>query len=106
MARPFTPKIVTANALLEGDVIYRNASGDWVRALSEAELYDTVEAADAALAVAAADNFAVGAYLVDAVASDDGPAPTHFREEFRRTGPSNYFHGKQADTSTSGGADV
>jgi len=26
----------------------------------------------------------------------DGPEPTHFREDFRRTGPSNLFHGKQA----------
>ncbi|EDZ40945.1 conserved hypothetical protein [Rhodobacteraceae bacterium HTCC2083] len=25
----------------------------------------------------------------------DGPEPTHFREAFRRKGPSNYAHGKQ-----------
>jgi len=37
----------------------------------------------------------VGAYLADAVAGDNGPEPTHFREDFRRTGPSNYAHGKQ-----------
>jgi hypothetical protein len=27
--------------------------------------------------------------------TENGPQPVHFREEFRRTGPSNYFHGKQ-----------
>jgi hypothetical protein len=31
------------------------------------------------------------------VAGANGPEPTHFREDFRRTGPSNYFHGKQVD---------
>jgi hypothetical protein len=25
----------------------------------------------------------------------DGPEPSHFREAFRRKGPSNYAHGKQ-----------
>ena len=50
MAREFTPKVITANALLQGDVTI----------------------------------------------SENGPEPTHFREDFRRTGPSNYHHGKQA----------
>ncbi|NQZ72095.1 MAG: DUF2849 domain-containing protein, partial [Dinoroseobacter sp.] len=36
-------------------------------------------------------------YLVDAKAGETGPEPNHFREEFRRTGPSNYAHGKQVD---------
>ena len=39
----------------------------------------------------------VGAYLADAKAGPNGPEPTHFREEFRTRGPSNYTHGKQAD---------
>ncbi|MBU2936215.1 MULTISPECIES: DUF2849 domain-containing protein [Pacificibacter] len=97
MARPFTPKIVTANALLEGDVIYLSASDTWVRALSDAALFDTQEVAEERLAFAAKDGFAVGAYLVDAVAGENGPEPTHFREDFRRTGPSNHNHGKQAE---------
>ena len=40
---------------------------------------------------------AVGVYLADVAVKDGTPEPTHFREEFRRTGPSNYFHGKQAE---------
>ena len=32
-----------------------------------------------------------------AKAGENGPEPTHFREEFRTRGPSNYAHGKQAD---------
>jgi len=34
----------------------------------------------------------VGAYLADAAV---GAVALHFRERFRATGPSNYFHGKQ-----------
>jgi hypothetical protein len=39
----------------------------------------------------------VGAYLADAILKDGKPVPTHFREEFRTRGPSNYEHGKQAE---------
>jgi hypothetical protein len=97
MARPFTPKIVTANALLEGDVIYLSAQDTWVRALSDAALFTDQDEAEARLAFAAADGMTVGAYLANAAAGETGPEPTHFREEFRRTGPSNLFHGKQAE---------
>jgi hypothetical protein len=38
-----------------------------------------------------------GAYLADAAMGDKGPEPTHFREDFRTRGPSNYAHGKQVD---------
>ncbi|WP_204113987.1 DUF2849 domain-containing protein [Shimia biformata] len=99
MARAFTPKVVTANALIEGDVIYLTEDGQWTRELSEAALL--TDEADAQLRLLEAEQqqgAIVGAYLADAVAGPDGrPAPTHFREEFRRTGPSNYFHGKQAE---------
>ncbi|WP_417249034.1 DUF2849 domain-containing protein [Celeribacter sp.] len=96
MARPFTPKVVTANALLEGDVIYLAENGHWVRELREATLYVEQEAAEAALKEAEADLFVVGPYLADAVAGENGqPEPSHFREDFRRKGPSNYAHGKQ-----------
>ena len=37
MPKPFTPKVVTANALLEGDVIYQTADG-WTRDLARAEV--------------------------------------------------------------------
>jgi len=37
----------------------------------------------------------VGAYLADVSTLTGAPKPTHFRESFRATGPSNYAHGKQ-----------
>ncbi len=96
--RPFTPKVVTANALIEGDVIYLTADGCWSRRLSQAELLTDEARAEARLALAQAQaGRVVGAYLAEAKAGPDGPAPVHFREEFRRTGPSNYPHGKQVE---------
>jgi len=100
MPRAFTPKVVTANHLLEGDVIYLAADDAWVRSLKEAELIEDEAVAQLRLLHAQSQpDMVVGAYLADAVAGDDGPEPTHFREEFRRTGPSNYAHGKQVELS-------
>ncbi len=98
MARPFSPKVVTGNALLEGDVIYLTESDSWTRDLSAAEvLTDEAHAQLRLLDAQARASEIVGAYLADVAPGIGGPQPTHFREAFRRTGPSNYFHGKQAD---------
>ena len=97
MPRAFTPKVVTANALIEGDVIYLTTDNCWTRDLAEAELItDEAHAQLRLLEAEQQPGEIVGAYLADAVAGEQGPEPTHFREDFRRTGPSNYFHGKQA----------
>ena len=37
MSKSFTPKVVTANDLLKGDVIYQTATG-WTRDLADAEI--------------------------------------------------------------------
>lgn len=102
VARAFTPKVVTANDLLEGDVIYFNANNKWVRALSDAAILTELEEANALLAIAAKDiDSIVGAYLADVKIDNAGkPVPAHFREEFRTKGPSNYFHGKQTESNT------
>lgn len=97
MPRIYTPKVVTANALIEGDVIYLAANDSWTRDLSAAEIL--TDEAHAQLRLLEADSRqaeAVGAYLADVKPGASGPEPAHFREDFRRTGPSNYFHGKQA----------
>ena len=95
--RPFTPKVVAANDLLEGDAVWLTVDDVWTRDMGQAELIeDEAVAQDRLLFAIGEDDIIVGAYLVDAVASDTGPTPTHFREEFRTRGPSNYAHGKQA----------
>ncbi len=98
MPRRFTPKIVTASDLVDGDVIYLTADDRWSRRLSEAELIEDEAHAQLRLLHAEAQQTRiVGAYLADARPGPDGPEPIHFREAFRATGPSNYAHGKQAE---------
>ncbi len=100
MPRAFTPKVVTANALLEGDVVYLTADDTWTRQLHEAELLTDEAHAQVRLVDASARvDEVVGVYLADMKPTDHGPEPTHFREDFRRTGPSNRNHGKQAEVA-------
>ena len=100
MSRAFTPKVVTANALIEGDVVYLAADDRWVRHLSEAEaLTDEAEAQLRLLKAQAQPHRVVGAYLAEVRIGPDGPEPAHFREAFRTRGPSNYRHGKQAESA-------
>lgn len=100
MSRRFTPKVVTANRLAEGDAVWLTADDRWTGTMSEAELLDDEAHAEIRLLHALAQSdVVVGAYLADAVAGEHGPEPTHFRETFRTRGPSNYAHGKQAETS-------
>ena len=100
MSRAFTPKVVTANALLEGDVIYLTADDRWSRLHHEAELIEDEAHAQLRLLHAQSQRaIAVGPYLADARPGPEGPEPVHFREAFRTRGPSNYRHGKQVEQS-------
>ena len=92
--RAFTPKIVTANDLFEGDAVYLQADGTWSRRHCNAALASTSEEAEALLKQGTQPHV-VGAYLADAKVGPDGPEPVHFREVFRTRGPSNRRHGKQ-----------
>jgi hypothetical protein len=94
----FTPKVVTANRLIEGDVVYLTADDRWSGQHHEAELIEDEAHAQMRLLHANAQRqVVVGAYLADARRGERGPEPVHFRETFRTRGPSNYPHGKQAD---------
>ena len=94
MPKVFQPSIITANALLEGDVVYLNGT-DWVRDLVQAEvLTDEADAQIRLLEASARTSEVVGVYL-SPVDTAQGIAPIHFREAFRAIGPSNYSHGKQ-----------
>ena len=98
MSRPFTPKVVTANALVEGDVVWLTADDLWTRKIEEAELIeDEAHAQLRLLHGESQPQVVVGVYLAEAKPGRSGPEPTHFRETFRTTGPSNYAHGKQAE---------
>ena len=96
MSKTYPPKVVTANALLEGDVIYLTATDTWSRDLKDAEVLTDEAHADLRLIDAHAGNI-VGPYLADVKVNDGIPSPVHFREDFRTRGPSNYNHGKQVE---------
>ena len=96
MPRQFSPKIVTANRLVEGDVVYLTAQNLWSGDLAAAEvLQDEADAELRLLEGSAQVNVIVGAYLADVTEHPSGPMPVHFREAFRQSGPSNYNHTKQ-----------
>ncbi|GGL59456.1 DUF2849 domain-containing protein [Wenxinia marina] len=100
MSRQFTPKVVTANALLEGDAVWLTEDDRWTRDIAEAELIEDEAHAQIRLIDAQSRKAeVVGAYLADAKAGTAGPEPVHFREAFRTRGPSNYAHGKQEHAS-------
>lgn len=89
MSRAFTPKVVTANDLREGHVVYLTDAGQWSPHMTEAALL--TDEADAELRLLKAlgqANLVVGAYLAEARAGAQGPEPIHFRERFRAHGPS------------------
>jgi len=85
MARAAPAQIVCANHLIEGDAIWFTGSG-WCRTISQAQVADTPEAAQALLAQAqegAEPARAVSLYLAEVTLTPDGPQPAHFREIYR-----------------------
>ena len=89
MAKPQDPQMLTANRLVDGDVLYWKA-GTWVLALAEADVFADPKAADAALAAAqkyVAGNAVVNPYLFDVRLGADGPKPVKEREIIRAAGP-------------------
>ncbi len=97
MPREILSQVITANALIEGDVVYLTAGDTWTRHLTQAQAFSDKAAAEAALARAGKrSGEVVGCYLAEMRQTPHGLEPAHFREDFRRRGPSNYAHGKQA----------
>lgn len=98
MSRAFTPKVVTANRLLQGDAVWLTEDDLWSPDMAQAELIDDEAHGQIRLLFAQGQpDIVVGAYMADAKPSASGPTPTHFREAFRTRGPSNYAHGKQVE---------
>jgi sulfite reductase (NADPH) hemoprotein beta-component len=84
------PKIVTANRLSDGAVVYLDAAGDWVEAIAAAGVATDEETAEALLAVASTEEQSlrvVGPYLMDVALDGDRPRPLGTREILRAQGP-------------------
>ena len=88
MTRPFTPKIVTANELRAGHVIYLASDDGWVTDITLAEVLTDEADADLRLLHAFRQpDVAVGPYLAEVRQTPTGPEPVANRERFRVTGP-------------------
>jgi hypothetical protein len=79
-------QVLTANRLIDGDVVYWRA-GAWVEALAEAEVFADAPEAEAAVAAASrfvVENLVVNPYLFEL----KGNRPAKEREIIRALGPS------------------
>ncbi len=92
-------KILTANYLLSGKVVYLNSEKKWIENSVNADVFDNQEDANNALTFADTQIDRIqSAYLIDVVLTSDGtPMPISKKELIRAAGPTNYFHGKQAE---------
>lgn len=96
MTNKATTKIITANDLLSGEVVYLSASGKWSPLHSDAVMFDDIQADTRLAEVQKIDTSVVGPCLAGAARDGNAPSPIHFREIFRTKGPSNRLIGKQA----------
>ncbi|RYE75589.1 MAG: DUF2849 domain-containing protein [Hyphomicrobiales bacterium] len=97
---PQLPVVLSANNLLEGDVVFL-VPGGWTRNPAEAEVANDTAAAEdmqARAAAAVKANLVVDPYLVPVVIDAGGmPVARHFRELIRQKGPSTHpDFGKEA----------
>ena len=92
-------KVVTANRLTDGSVVYLTDAGAWSEWLNEAALAGEEEGAERLLerGRAGAATEIVEPYLIEVVENDGLLAPLRYREALRARGPSVHLdHGKQA----------
>ena len=88
------PKIVSANRLADGIVVYADQSGAWVERLSQAQIFTTKEDAAEGLLRAGEDakrNLVVEPSLVDVAEDASGLRPATLRETIRAQGPTIDF---------------
>ncbi|MEL7464285.1 MAG: DUF2849 domain-containing protein [Pseudomonadota bacterium] len=85
MPKTFSPAVMTANDLLEGDAVWWTGAA-WSRDLAAAQVAETpdaVEALSAFASSAALEAQVVGPYLVDVTLASGAPFPTVRREAIR-----------------------
>ncbi|MDA8803979.1 DUF2849 domain-containing protein [Amylibacter sp.] len=91
-------KVITANHLLNGNVVYLNSQFDWVNRLSDAKVFTDETSIEEAITNAnSQQHVVVGVYSINIAVINEIITPKHFREQFRNKGPSNYNHGKQLE---------
>lgn len=94
------PRLISANRLVDGIVVYWTKDSAWSETIVEARAFEGDASFESAFARAKGDekaNIVVDVVSVDVVLSDGEARPTHIREAIRATGPTvRRDHGKQA----------
>ena len=88
------PKVVTANTLATGKVVFQGSDGAWVEAIAEARRYDDAAAAEEGLAKATVDverAVVVEPFMVEAGAAEGGRPKMTLRDTIRAYGPTIRF---------------
>jgi hypothetical protein len=84
------PQVLTANRLLDGEVVYLGAHDGWVERLAEAHVLASSAEGEAALAkgvAAETERKVVHAYLFDVAGLGETLKPVKMREVIRAAGP-------------------
>lgn len=94
------PKVVSANRLSDGTVVFLGQQDRWVELLPDAEIFDGETAISEALVrakAAEARNLVLDCDAFDVTGSGATVAAVHLRDAIRAAGPTVHLdHGKQA----------
>ena len=93
-------KVLTANRLIDGEVVWYGDSEAWIELIDGARIARDKAGEEMLQAIgkaALADNLVVDVDLIDVELQGDRIVPTRLRERIRAAGPTNHLHhGKQA----------
>ncbi|WP_420412084.1 DUF2849 domain-containing protein [Roseibium sp.] len=93
-------KVITANRLLNGDVVWLGENNTWVERITLSKTLEGKDAVAEGLATGAAaekNQEVVGVYEMDVTVEDGVIVPVRFREKIRAEGPTTHpQYGKQA----------
>lgn len=93
-------KVITANRLLNGDVVWLGENGNWVERVTLARTFEGKDQVAEGLAIgqqAEKDQEVVGVYEMDVTLEDGVLVPVRLRERIRAAGPTTHPQfGKQA----------
>lgn len=93
-------KVITANRLLNGDVVWLGESGSWVERVTLARTFEGKDQIAEGLSIgqqAEKNQEVVGVYEMDVTVEDGVLVPVRLRERIRAAGPTTHPQfGKQA----------
>ena len=94
-------QVITANTLKTGEVVFRGKDG-WVSNIDDATLYDQSADLDQDMERYLVPHHVLGVYSIMVNIDGKTVTPHHIREKIRATGPGNYDHKRDGDTSSMG----